>query len=428
LDLVGPAGLVSAVQQLPIPSGDPAFAVYTASLGDLSQPLPELRLAIERESNTGLDGAGSDFDPAVARWKSVAEALERYSSCTYSPQQFRWATAAELGDEAIDLDTCPTISAAESADPQCFVVPPDKHAPMRWVRGVALSDGRLRWIPAMMVYLHLPYASRGERFTLPISTGCAAHTDLYEAVARGLSEVVERDSIAISWLQQLGLPQIELDEVSPALEPFLRPGRNSPHVRTYLFDATTDLGIPTIYSVEQSPHHSTVRTVVMAATDTDVEAAIGKVLREAASGRIALRYRKPNLTEPKDFVSVHDGALYMGAPDRAHAFDFLTRSDRRVKLSQLPRHRLTTSRERLEFILARLSAAGHEAYVVDLTTDEAERSGVWVVKAIVPGLQPLSFVHRAQFRGHRRLYDAPAAMGHAVHPESDLNPWPQPFA
>jgi ribosomal protein S12 methylthiotransferase accessory factor len=64
---------------------------------------------------------------------------------------------------------------------------------------------------------------------------------------------------------------------------------------------------------------------------------------------------------------------------------------------------------------------------VNLTTREAQAAGLWVVRVIVPALQPVTFRRVAQYRGHPRLFSAPLAMGHFVHAEVDLNPWPQPF-
>jgi ribosomal protein S12 methylthiotransferase accessory factor len=54
-------------------------------------------------------------------------------------------------------------------------------------------------------------------------------------------------------------------------------------------------------------------------------------------------------------------------------------------------------------------------------------AGFVAVRAVVPGLQPVSFWPRAQYRAHPRLYQAPAAMGYTVHGEPDQNYWPQPF-
>jgi ribosomal protein S12 methylthiotransferase accessory factor len=427
-ELISPAGLVTTVRQLESPPGDPAFAVYSAQLGDLGAALPELRRTGGLDGTTGISGAGSHDDPATARWLSVAEALERYATCVYSPDQFIWATAAELGDEALDVTRCPRVSANEQAHPGCFAVPPDPDAPMRWVRGVSLMSGRRVWVPAVLVYLHLPVASPGERFTIPISTGCAAHTDLHRALAKGMCEVVERDAVALTWLQRLALPEIEVDLDAEPLAGHLRKVRGNPRVRIHLYDATTDLGIPTVYGVEVSPHHPRVRTVVNCAADPDPVEAVSKVLREIAAVRIALRHLRPSAADPDDFSILHDGALFMAEPQRAGRFDFLLAGGRRRPLSALPRHRFDDGLTEFTYVRERLAAAGHEAFAVDLTTDEADRVGVTVVKVLVPSLQPLTFAPRVQFRAHPRLYQAPAAMGHPVHAEAELNPWPQPFA
>ncbi len=71
---------------------------------------------------------------------------------------------------------------------------------------------------------------------------------------------------------------------------------------------------------------------------------------------------------------------------------------------------------------------GCEVVVADLTTDEARQVGAHVVRVLVPELMPLSFAHRARYLAHPRLYRAPAALGHRVHREPELNPHPQPFA
>lgn len=427
--LVSPVGgLVSATYRLPNPPGDPQFPVCVAPIGDISQALPHTASSVSDVRNaSGMDGAGNALDTERASWLCIAEALERYSSCAWHPEQFIWATARELGADAIDLTRIPRVSATEARDPHCIITEPDLDAPMRWVRGLSLTSGRRVWIPASLVFLHLPFESYGDRVAAPISTGCAAHTDVYAALASGVSEVIERDSIALTWLQRLELPRIELDEVPDDLAPFVARAR-SRNVETHLFDATTDVGVPTVYSVEVTPHHDTVRTVVMCATDPDPVRAVGKVLREAASGRIALRHRTPEKADPDTFSTVHDGALYMGAPERAEHFRFLLDSSRTVQLSSYARPRFADARSELRWLVERLSARGMDAYAVDITCDEAERIGMWVVKAVIPDLMPLSFIRRAQYRGHPRLYQAPVAMGLPAGTEEELNPWPQPFA
>ncbi|HZU66452.1 MAG TPA: YcaO-like family protein [Ktedonobacteraceae bacterium] len=430
-DLIQPAGgLIGRAVQLPIQPGEPRFPIVSVSMGDIGQPLSSVARALEGRSATGtLDGAGGSFDYDEARIKAIAEGLERYSSCAYDEKQFLWATAEELGDEALDLDSIPRCSEKELAHPRCPIVAPDKRAPMRWVRGVSLLDGRLVWVPAVMVYLHIPFLSRGERIWLPISTGCAAHTSLERALAGAICEVLERDAISLTWLQQLPLPRIELDVVPGWLEPYLeRNARASSGVEHLFFDATTDMGIPTVYSIQLSPRNDKLATLVMCSTELDPAAAIAKVIRESASSRIAMQAHGEPPASWDDFLHVFDGASYMGYRDRLPAFDFLVHSPHRRRLSEMPVLKSGEARQDLRTLLARLKERNMETIAIDISTDEALRVGMRVVRVIIPALQPLSFSYRARYLAHPRLYDAPRHMGYPVRSEDQINPWPQPFA
>lgn len=422
-------GLMSRVTQLATHPGEPNFPIYSSSLGDVNQAFNLSPNWIKGKLNVGaLNGAGGDVDPDLGRIKAIAEGLERYSSCVYDERQFIWATAEELGDEALDLDTLPRCSATEMAHPRCLVLEPDKRAPMRWVRGISLTDSRPIWIPAILVYLHLSPLSAGERISLPISTGCAAHLTLEQALLSGLCEVIERDSISLVWLQQLSLPRIELDEVPAWLEGFIARNEASRDVTQIFFDATTELGVPTVYSLQLSPGNQTFAALVMCSTELDPAVAIGKVMRESASSRIAMQQPRPVPESWDDFNDVFHGAVYMGHRDRLPAYHFLVNSTSVKRLSEMPLLATGNPRRDLRNILSRLSRREMEAFAVDLTTDEAKRAGMWVVKTFVPALQPLSFSYRSRYLGHPRLYEAPQLMGYRARPESEINFWPQPFA
>jgi ribosomal protein S12 methylthiotransferase accessory factor len=86
-----------------------------------------------------------------------------------------------------------------------------------------------------------------------------------------------------------------------------------------------------------------------------------------------------------------------------------------------------TPAKNLHFLVNRLATLDIEAFVVDLTTDEARAVGMKVVRVVVPALQPLTFRVRARYLAHPRLFKAPDRMGYPVHPEDDLNSLPQPF-
>ncbi|MFE9335617.1 YcaO-like family protein [Streptomyces sp. NPDC007063] len=436
-DLVSPYGLVSGAVRLPGSPGDPEFPIFTASLGDPGHVLTGHEDWDLGAEHGNFDGAGGDLSADRAALLAVAESLERYSSCARDTGRCRWATAAELGDEAVPLDSWPRLSAAELAAGGHGLVGPDPDAPMRWVRGWSFTRRRPVWVPAVHVWLKNPPESRGERVSHPVSTGCAVHTDPTAAVVNGLLEVVERDSIALTWLQRLRLPRltVETEALSPRQRAFVRRAAN-PHVRTRFFDATTDLGIPVIYGVQLADDDPELAQVVAATCDPDPGDAVAKLHREAASLRIALRHHITNQArggrpgdDAEQLVDVVGGAAQAGPRSARDRFAFLLEGEREERpLTALPRPAATDPRSVLDWLLERLHARGCEVIAVDLTTDEARQAGATAVRVAVPQLMPLSFVHRARYLGHPRLYEAPRAMGHPVLSEDEITRLPQPFA
>jgi ribosomal protein S12 methylthiotransferase accessory factor len=426
-DLVSPlGGLINDVSRLPVDPSNPQLAVFSAALGDVSAVLVD---QCGPECLGSLDGAGTGLDVERAEIVAVAESLERYAHCVYDQRQFRWATAEELealGEDAVDPDSLPRCSPTELADPECPVVRPDRTARIRWIRGLNMRTGKPAWVPAALVYIHFP-SEDAERITNPISTGSAAHPDPAVAVCGALCEVIERDAISLTWLQRLALPQIEIDVAGPHLRRFLDAVADR-EMTVRLFDATTDVGIPTVYGVSIAPDHPRLHTVVSCATALDPQAAAAKAICELVSVRIALQDDEPSAEDVESFTGVSDGATYMCVPERASAFDFLLDSPARRRLSEMPALSTGDSTADLRLVCSRLAGSGMDAYIVDLTTDEALRVGMTVVRAVVPGLQPLTFHYRARFLGHPRLYEAPARMGYRVRGEAELNAWPQPFA
>jgi len=427
-DLCQPfGGLMSYPHKLSVGLGEPRFEIYASGLGDLDQ------LTIKHGHNMGnkmdLNGAGGDYERDKAVLKALAETLERYCSTIYREEQFIWAAAEELED-AFDLDTIPVCSDEEVAHPLCPIRKPNKQEKIRWVRGVSLTHGKPVWVPAVMVYLYIPYKNDAERFWLPISTGCAIHTSYEQALINGILEVIERDAISLTWLHKLPLMRIEFDieSLSPWAQAYMRENEKYPYVKTYYFNATTDLGIPTIYSVQISEHNKKLHTVVMCTTELDPEVALTKIVREAASVRIALQHKESQTSEVDRFMSVFDGALYMGASEMKEHFDFLLKSEGVYPFSQFRNLSTGQADKDLKYLLSVLQDNGHEVIAVDLTTDEASRSGLYAVRVIIPGLQPLSFSLRARYLGHKRLYTAPEIMGYGRRTEQMINPMPQPFA
>jgi ribosomal protein S12 methylthiotransferase accessory factor len=420
-----PGGLFNGIHTAHCDGDDARMTVCLTRVGDIGV----LARNDEERSCAGTpQGIGAGLDIAEARVPALAEGLERYSSGAFRSDQFVVASADDLGDEALDLDCLPRCSAIELAHPKCPVKLPDKSQRIRWVRGLSLLNGRMVYLPAVMVYSGAGFATPAERFWLSISTGCAAYSSFEGAALRGIYEVIERDAIANVWLQKMSLPQIEIDRVPPSLLPYWRSCLDGPADLQYLFfNATSDLNVPTVYGLQLAPNNRRVSTLVSCSTDTTFAGAVGKVIRDMAAVRPAFRKHLPIPNRWEDFTDLLHGAAYMAAAERASVFDFLRCTQKKQYLSQLACDG-GEEREALLAVVRMLRSRRMDAYVADLSTDEAIRIGMKVLRVIIPGLQPLSFRYTARFLGHARLYDAPIRMGYHSLSEQDLNPYPQPFA
>jgi ribosomal protein S12 methylthiotransferase accessory factor len=421
-------GILSGVTRLAGAHTAPDFEIAVSNLGNLTKVFPHVVAPDGRDVfNEPLGGAGADVDPELAWLRAVMEGGERYASMAHGAGDFIQATANELGAAALDLDTVPRCSAREYADPQCPYVPPDKAAPIRWTRGYSLTARCERFVPAVMSHLYVQ-AMPQERFWQQISTGCAAHVRLEAALISAICEVIERDAIAITWLAKLPLPKIRFTQpIPPGLAKDYQVLQDS-LVRQEFFDATTDVGIPTVYAVQLLDNHPALSQYVSCAVGFDAAEVCAKTIREAAPSRAVLGAVRDVPADVNDFRSLYDGAHHLGKPQFRHAFEFLLDSPHSVALPDMAIDAPADEPGRLRYLLRRLSAMGMEVVAVDLTTDELRELGIWVVRVVIPGLMPMGSVQRGRFLGHPRLYDYPRDAGFGTLTEDDVNPYPQPFA
>lgn len=429
--VVGPYGLVRRSVPLEVGCGDPPFSIYTSTIGNPAEVLSCQKSWNHKADAGNFDGAGGAIDPQRARAISVIESIERYSSCAWQEDDFIWATESELGNDAVAICRWPQCSVTEFNNPKCRNIAPDKRVPLRWVQGWSLTRHQLVFVPAFLVYLNFPVFSQSELFANSVSTGTAARSDLKQAVLSGIEEVVERDSIALTWLQKMPHPRLVFDEHKLSLDAreYVRVG-TVPGIHTYVFDATTDYGIPVLYAVQESDHDQELAQIVAATCDLDPEIALAKLFRELASLKIALRMYKelPQKKQTRDEArSVVAGAVINAQLENRPRFDFLMKGSQSV-------HELNDIKpnlhgdDPLDWILKKLASRGAEVIAVDLTTDEARQAGQRVIKVLIPEAMPLSFDHYARYLAHPRLYKAPATMGYRVSLESEINPYIQPFA
>lgn len=415
--LVSPFGIVGRVQGGPTLRGLPMVTQYVALVGAVAPASREIA------------GVGSAVgDPRAARTVALAEAAERYVGLEPGAvSDYRWARAADLDDAIVDPTRIPLCTDAEYAAPGCPLTRFDADAKIRWCRGIDLYSGEDLWVPAVMAVYGLRDRVPAERFWHSISTGYAVHTDPFAALCAAICEVIERDIIEVLWSQRLPLPLIAAGELNARSRRLLEWAED--HFLTFsVFDATSDMAVPTAYCLQIAEHDPLARQLVSCATGITLGAAAEKAVLDGISLRNSFgRHTCPVKTDFRDFTDIDDGTRFMALAERASAFDFLTAGCReRVPAARpgLPQ----VSSDRLGALIGKLADRGFQAVAVDRTTKELAAAGLTAVCAFIPDLQPMTLHPLARFHAHPRLYEAPVRMGYRALPETELNPWPQPFA
>jgi thiazole/oxazole-forming peptide maturase SagD family component len=357
----------------------------------------DLPLATARLSYDG--GGVTDFChgkhlvPLHAAATALCEAAERWQ-IAYRPadEVLVNATAAELGEVAVQ-----PRAATDASDG-------DPNATQPWTWATDLVCGRAVLVPAREVWFRTGVRS-GAGAALTTTSGCALGASAEEATIFALLESVERDAFLTAWYTRRRFRGIIQDSV--AHEPFQLLRRRlritHPNYDFVLFDATTDIGIPTVTGVAVRRRGSGPRTFHAAATRFSAGDACYATLRDLTG--FAQRLSPARRSEAGALL---DAPARTGRPDDHYLLYTLDETWPRlafmgiddepsVRLDEVDamspvhpaeRHNLRTV---LEALVDRIYQAGAGAIVKDITHARIADLGLCCVRVLTPGLYPIWF-------------------------------------
>jgi len=410
-------GIITGIRQVPVPPGEPAIESYVVEREDFTpftdgNPMPH-------------DEGGAAFSEDAALVATYGEAIERYCGCVYDNSSFQIVAYDDLTVPALDptavVNFSPTQRAAMADDTDLCGTDDD----LSWVGGVDLGSEATTQIPAQLVYLSYP-PTADPFIRNPISTGLAAGSDREMAIHNGLAECLERDAFMTYYLTATALPVIDPETLPPRVYRLV--DRITAHgLELTLLDATTDFGVPIVIAVLIDRTRRPAVTVAAAAGSTAttvIESALSEVLQTRLSTihRLSSTTRSAEEIDPSEIDSFADRALLWADHDRLAELDFWIESDRTTTFDAFAVDDQTD-------LVEAVTAAGYDAYAVDVTTRDIDSMGVTVQRIIVPRLQPLYLVERLRYFGGDRLTRVPVEMGYRDTPitEAALNTVPHPF-
>ena len=367
----------------PSPSDDPVATFSWVALENV-EPAPPFFLGMVAPTNHRRDADycwGRSRDPLAAYYKAMAEADER-EACT-TPTGIYRAAYAEL-DRALDPREVVSYHPEQYRAPGFPFVPFEAAKRRWWMDGREYFSGRKIPVLADLVYFGDKLRAKSKHpYTTATTSGVAAFTDREGALERAVLELCERDAFMRAWFARKPTPRVERQGL---------PG----HVRRRLADLeklglrmvvknlTRDL-VPAVLVFAQ--HRRKTFTVVGACADYDAELALDHALMEVESSiylRVQQETARRILPAEVTFSSDH-GDLY-AQPRYFRRADFLGEGPRQPRL---PRKSAAVARTWQE-LQDRLDEKQLSLIALDLTPAQ-RKDALIVMRAIIPGLIPISF-------------------------------------
>lgn len=420
-------GLVRFVEESPREAGGPAFFHFAAKACNTA--------AFTRQRSF-CDTGGASVDRATAAAKAIGEAVERYCSAIYDVEELPLHAARDAPFECVDPRSFALYSDEQYAAPGFPWVPFDERTTVRWTPAWDAASGACAYVPAARVFIpYSYYIGTGDApIDQPISTGLACHGDLHRAAVAATCEAIERDAVMITWQAMVAAPQILVETLSDRCYDMVERFESAASSVT-IFDITLDHGIPTILSVLRGEHGSAPGLVVAGATSPDPEEAARKSLEELAHSRPYCQYVKTHLPrhepDPPRYESVRDQVTHLSFytdHHNARLADFLFASRERREFDEISGFATGDPQLDLAELSDRIAGVGERLLLADVTTEDVRELGLHVVRAVVPGLQPLHMGYGLRSLGGRRLWSVPQGLGHrGVTREGGDNPAPHPY-
>lgn len=357
---------------------------------------------------------------------AIGEAVERYSAAFVPYDQVILRSYASVGEGAVSPWSMVLYNDAQYEQPEFGYKRVDPEEPIGWVTGYSLTQDRPILVPAFAVYQ--PYRSQaGESPVIQqVTTGMACGNTLEEAILSAICEVVERDASMLMWMQTRRPPKVVTgDSNSTALLEVL--GRFG-SVQRYvtLLNVTTDLSIPAYVAVWDGPIASECGAIFAScASLSPGRAAVGALteLAQCLMWAGSLVDKGVHLPDPaiEQLSLIEEHVLWSLRPTTRPAFAFALSSERQVAFDERSELGLVDV-DVLQAIMRcveLIAAAGLEVIVVDVTSPDIRECGLHVVRAIIPGAQPLYFgsgMHRVSDRARQNHYLDRAADEVNLHP------------
>ncbi|NOU91953.1 TOMM precursor leader peptide-binding protein [Paenibacillus sp. LMG 31456] len=384
--------------------------------------------------------AGRTHSYAESELTAIMEGLERY--CGMAPRGKKVMindSYRNLADRALNPVTVGLYAKEQYKLPNFPFKPFNPDDPIDWVWGYSFEQQSPIMVPQQLAYYS---SSCGQGFVYETSNGCALGGTLEEAIFYGIMEVVERDSFLLTWYAQLPLPRLDPFSAGDLeLELMISRLQTVAGFELYLYNATMENGIPSVWALAKNTKPKGVNLICAAGAHPDPVRAAKSAVHEL-SGMMLTLDEKFDANRERYVQMFHDPSLVLGMEDHSMLYSlpqaeerlkFLLEENRPLRTFQEEFNRTPTHSDLtddLKNVLLVFRQLNLDVIVVDQTTPELKRNELSCVKVLIPGMLPMTFgYHLTRVTELERVLKVPALLGYVKQPLllEQLNPHPHPF-
>lgn len=384
--------------------------------------------------------AGRTHSYLESEWTAILEGLERY--CGLMPRgkrtivegSFRALAAQALNPASVGLHAPHRY---EAPDFPFAAYHPDRT--LRWVWGYSFLRQEPILVPELLAYYSL---GGGDGFVYETSNGCAVGGSLTEAILHGMLEIVERDAFLLTWYAQLPLSPVDpytADDVE--LRWMVDRLRAVAGFDLYLFNATMEHQIPSLWAIAKNTQADGVHLICAAGAHLDPIRAAKGALHELAGMVLALGPRceahraeaERMLEDPAEVRHMEHHSMLYALPEAEQRLHFLLHNQCPLQSFAAAFGKLEVRpslTDELNHLLAVFRRLQLDVIVVDQSAPELRKHQLHCVKVLIPGMLPMTFGHHlTRLDGLSRVLRIPFELGYTAQPltAAQLNPHPHPF-
>ncbi|MDT1959066.1 YcaO-like family protein [Carnobacterium divergens] len=359
-----------------------------------SNDFPSVGLEFYAAHNYIECGYGRSTKYSLAENIAYLEAVERYASMYYP-----YETKAVYGSfEKLEY----------AIHPEKFILPTSFENPYQsfkqdldiyWTKAESLRFNAERLVPEQLVVFGDSFfreANLQNRFIYDSSNGAALGGTYLEAVLFGLLELIERDNFLTAWYGKIPVKKIDIKSMdidSDIMNTIM--DMESDGIKISLYDNSMELKVPSFWaSVINEAEGSTMFSYNAAGCHPVAEKAAQSALLEALVGiqvhNDINKNKKP--TKIDKVVKFEDHVNYYSDSSSKKAYDFLGDSVKGLPYneSNYRNHDLNIE-SYLSCLVNDILNKYEDIFVVNLTSNQMEEQGLYVVKVLVPGMLPMTF-------------------------------------